>query len=249
MVPDDEAQKEEMRKIQYRSMTGSANYFRLTRPDLAVPTSICSQSNNSWDRKHVYAVKQILRHEHRYKHWGIGFARSRIKDLLAKWIIEVWVDASHASCPVTRRSRTGFFITLNGNLLSYKSKLQPGVPTQSTTEAEYRALSSALNEVIWITMVLKEIGISVKKPIKIREDNKATIKLGCNNMASAHSKHIDLRQHVIRYHNDKGTITLEYVESSKMIADMLTKLLTKPGFQSMRAAVMTDQHVDINDDR
>ena len=109
-------------------------------------------------------------------------------------------------------------------------------------------MSTALNEVIWITMVLKELGISVKKPIRIKEDNQATIKLGTNNMASARSKHIDLRHHVIRYYNDKGTIMLEYIESSKMIADMLTKLLTKPGFQRLRATVMTDQHVDINDD-
>ena len=163
-------------------------------------------------------------------------------------MVEVWVDASHASCPTTRRSRTGFFITLNGNLLAHKSKLQPGVPAQSTTEAEYRALSAALNEVIWITMVLKEIGIKVRTPIRIREDNEATIKLGRNNMASARSKHIDLRHHVIRCHNSKGTIQLEYVESSRMIADMLTKLLTRPGFERLRATVMTDQHVDENDD-
>ena len=138
-----------MSKIPHRSMTGSINYFRLTRPDLAVTSSICSQANNGWGPKHVHAAKQILRHAHRHKHWGVGFARcNEVKDLLTEWILEVWVDVSHASCPSTRRSRTGFFITLNGNLLSYKSKLQPGVSAQSSTEAECRALSSALNEVI-----------------------------------------------------------------------------------------------------
>ena len=230
MVPDDETTKEKMQKVPYRSMTGSVNYFRLTRPDLdlAVASLVLSQANNGWGPSHVHAAKQLLRHAHRNKHWGIGFAKSGIS-LLAKWIIEVWVDASHASCPITRKSRTGFFITLNGNLISYKSKLQPGVPAQSSTEAEYRALSSALNEVIWIVMVLSEIGIEVQKPISINEDNEATIKLGQNNMASARSKHIDLRHHVIRYHNSKGTICLQYVETSKIIADMLTKCLRKPG--------------------
>ena len=97
-------------------------------------------------------------------------------------------------------------------------------------------------------MLLKEIGIRVKKPIRIMEDNEATIKLGRNNMVSARSKHIDLRHHVIRYHNAKGTIQLEYIETSQMIADMLTKILAKPGFQRLRSAVMTDQHVDVNDD-
>ena len=51
------------------------------------------------------------------------------------------------------------------------------------------------------------------------EDNQATIKLGRNKMASARSKHIDTRHHVIRYHNDKGTIELKYIESSDVIQD------------------------------
>ena len=135
-------------------------------------------------------------HAHRTKHWGVGFAKSG-KSIHEPWDVDVWVDAGHASCPNTRRSRSGFFVTLNRNLLSYKSKLQPGVPAQSTTEAEYRALSAALNEVIWIINVLKEIGIKVKTPITIREDNEAAIKLGENNMSSARSKHIEIRHHVV----------------------------------------------------
>ena len=166
MGPDDEDGKETMSKVPYRSMTGSANYFRPTRPDLAVATSINSQANSGWGPKHVHAAKQLLRHAHRYKHWGVGFAKSG-KTLDEPWVIVVWVDASHASCPNTRRSRTGFFITLNVNLFSYKSKLQSGVLSQSTTEAEYRALSDALNEVVWIMMVLKELGIRVQQPISL----------------------------------------------------------------------------------
>ena len=69
-------------------------------------------------------------------------------------------------------------------------------------------------------MVLKEIGIKVKQPIPIREDNEATIKLGQNNMSSVRSKYIDLRHHTIRYYNNKGIIALEYVRTNDMIADI-----------------------------
>ena len=179
---------------------------------------------------------------------GIGFAKTSPGQPKA-WVIIVWVDSAHAVCPKTRRSRTGFFITLNGNLLSYRSKLQPGVPSQSSSEAEYRALSDALNEVIWIVMVLREIGIEVTTPIEFKEDNEAAIKLGQNKMASARSKHIDLRHHVIRYHNEKGTICLSYCPTSKMIADMLTKCLACPSFKRLRSQVMTNVDIDINDDR
>lgn len=216
---------------------------------MAVASSINSQANNCYGPKNVCAVKHELRYAGGTKHWGIGFARSGTK-LHDKWVIEVWVDASHAVCPNTRRSRTGFFITLNGNLIIYKCRLQPGVPSQSTTEeAEYRALADALNEVIWIVMVLKEIGIEVQTPIHFQEDNEATIKLGQNNMASARSKHIALRHHVIRYYNSKGTIQLSYCPTSEMIDDILTKCLARPGFERLRAAVMTDAHVEVNNDR
>ena len=149
----------------------------------------------------VTTIKHELRYDRRSKHWGVGFAKSDTT-LLSYWIIKVWVDAAHAICPDTRRSRTGFFVTLNGNFLSYKCKLHPGVPSQSSTEVEYRALSDSLNEVIWIVMILKDLGIRVQKPIQfLVEDNQAAIKLGENKMSSHRSKHIDLRHHVVRYHN------------------------------------------------
>ena len=51
-------------------------------------------------------------------------------------------------------------------------------------------------------------------------------------MTSTHINHIELLHHVIRYHNAKDTIKLEYVPTSQMIADMLTitKCLPKPSF-------------------
>ena len=110
----------------------------------------------------------------------------------------MWVDSSHPSCPNTRRSHTGFFVTLNGDLLRHKAKLQSGVPTQFSSVTEHRALSDTLNEVIWIVMLLKEIGIEVETPIHFREDNEAAIKLGENKMASHRSNHIDLCHHVVR---------------------------------------------------
>ena len=98
-------------------------------------------------------------------------------------------------------------------------------------------------------MLLREIGLKVATPIEFCEDNQAAIKLGQNKMASARSKHIDLKHHVIRYHNDKGTICLTYCPTSKMIADMLTKCLARPAFERLRSQVMTDATIDVNDDK
>ena len=248
MGPATDLEKKEMEKVPCRAMTGSLNFFRMTRPDMAVATSVNSQVNNCYGKQNVAAAEHELRYAGGSKDWGVGFAKTK-PGRPQVWVIKVWVDSSHVICPKTRRSRTGFFVTLNGNLISYKCKLQPGVPSQSSSEAEYRALSDALNEVIWIVMVLREIGIQVQTPIEFMEDNQATIKLGQNKMASARSKHIELRHHVIRYHNEKGTICLSYVSTNKMITDMLTKCLTRPNFERLRSQVMTDAKIDVNDDR
>ena len=248
MAPANDEAKAAMDKIPYRAMTGSLNYFRMTRPDMSVASSINSQANSCWEQRNVNAAEHELRYAGGSKQWGIGFAKTT-PGRPKYWIIKVWVDSAHAVCPKTRRSRTGFFVTLNGNLLTYRSRLQPGVPSQSSSEAEYRALADALNEVVWIVMVLREIGIKVQTPIEFKEDNEATIKLGQNKMASARSKHIDLRHHVIRYHNDKGTICLSYCSTSTMIADMLSKCLPRPAFERLRSQVMTDAEIEINDDR
>ena len=48
MAPANDKAKAAMDKLPYRVMTGSLNYFRMTRPDMAVATSVNSQVNNCY---------------------------------------------------------------------------------------------------------------------------------------------------------------------------------------------------------
>ena len=243
MCPKTEADKAAALKLPYRSRVGSLNYLRLTKPDMMCCNSILSQFNKEWGQPHYDATTYAWQYANAYKHWGLLFRKSgwKLGDLVR---IAVWVDASFASCPDTRRSRGGFLLFLNGDLVDFLCKLQPGVPAQSTAAAEYRAVTDACNAVIWLRSFLKEIGIRVAEPILFHEDNEACINMSTNYMTTKRSKHIDVRHHVIRYWCKEDVLDFAYVDTHGQLADIMTKCLTRPHFVRHRSNCMSDRHVD-----
>ncbi|GJV12392.1 putative reverse transcriptase domain-containing protein [Tanacetum coccineum] len=75
-------------------------------------------------------------------------------------------DSDRAKYKSIRRSVTGFAIFIGNSLVSWKSKKQI-VVSKSSVEAEYKALASAICEVIWLTNLLQDLNIKVAKPITI----------------------------------------------------------------------------------
>ena len=86
------------------------------------------------------------------------------------WELQMFVDSDYANDRIARRSKTGWLIFLNGNLVSFGSRLQTSV-ARSSTEAEYMALSMAAKELLWVRNILTSVGFKVKVPMKILEEN------------------------------------------------------------------------------
>lgn len=144
------------------------------------------------------------------------------------------VDADWAGDQVTRRSTTGFIFRLAGGPISWKSRLQPTVAL-SSTEAEYRAITKAGQELVWIRNMMMFFGFEDIKPTILQSDNMGAIHLTTKSIFHGRAKHIEIQYHWIREIIKKGDLSIQYCPSQDMIADLLTKPLGKQLFFRLQA--------------
>ncbi|GKE00092.1 hypothetical protein Tco_1388075, partial [Tanacetum coccineum] len=68
--------------------------------------------------------------------------------------IVAFSDSDWAKCLVTRRSVSGYYVFVNGCLVSWKSKKQFTL-SKSLAEAEYRSMTTATYAVMWIVKIMR----------------------------------------------------------------------------------------------
>lgn len=92
-------------------------------------------------------------------------------------------------------------------------------------EAEYAALAEISREIIYIRRLLTHMGFEkfVKDPIRVYCDNQSAIKLSKNAVFHKRSKHVDISFHFVRELVERGEISVKYLRTDLMLADILTK--------------------------
>jgi hypothetical protein len=136
-----------------------------------------------------------------------------------------FVNADHIRNPDNGRLTSGFVLKIGTGAVSWSSKLQTTVAL-STTEAEYVAACYAGREVLWLQNLLSELGFqSDCAPSQLRMDNQSAISVAKNPEHHGQMKHLDLAFYWLRDTVEAGLITVDYILTTQMAADMLTKAL------------------------
>ena len=75
-----------------------------------------------------------------------------------------------------RKSTSGYFTFVGGNLVTWRNKKQT-VVALSSAEAEFRGISKGVCELLWLKILLTEIGYTASDEISLYCDNRAAIQI------------------------------------------------------------------------
>lgn len=215
----------------YRTAVGGLLYLAgVTRPDLSYQASVASRFNSNPGESHVVNVKHALRYLRGTMNLGITFPRGKPVQLVA------YADAGWAADVDTRKSQTGWVIYLAGAPVSWKSTLQ-SCHAMSTAEAELYSLDSASREVVGLRSTLEELGFP-QETTPIFQDNQAAIAIASGLGKRRAIRHVALPYLYVRDLVANKTVSLHYIASAEMVADLLTKATTKAVLEILRSKLL-----------
>lgn len=206
----------------YQQLIGALLYLAVnTRPDISASVTILSQFNKKPMSADWTEAKRIARYLKGTRDYELILGKRGAEPILIGY-----ADADWAENKVDRKSNSGYVFMFMNATISWACRKQTCVAI-SSTEAEYIALGEASQECIWIRRLLEDFLIKKQKTTVMFEDNQSCLKLVNTRKFSNRTKHIDTKFHFVRDLKQKGLIDYKYCPTDRMLADMLTKPLSK----------------------
>ncbi|KAK1612436.1 hypothetical protein QYE76_036109 [Lolium multiflorum] len=210
-------------QLRYSQIIGSLMYLAsATRPDISFAVSKLSRFVSRPGDVHWHALERVLRYLKGTASYGIhytGYPR----------VLEGYSDANWISDADETKATSGYLFTLGGGAVSWKSCKQT-IITRSTMEAELTALDTATVEAEWLRELLMDLPV-VEKPIPaipMNCDNQTVIiKVNSSKDNMKSSRHVKRRLKTVRKMRNSGVIALDYIHTSRNLADPFTKGLSR----------------------
>jgi hypothetical protein len=103
----------------------------------------------------------------------------------------------------------------------------------STVEAEYIVVGHCCAQLLWMRQTLRDYGYKLSK-VPLLCDNESAICIADNPVEHSLTKHIDIRYHFLRDHQQKGDIEIAYVSTHNQLVDIFTEPLFEKTFSKLR---------------
>lgn len=105
--------------------------------------------------------------------------------------------------------------------------------SRSSTEAEYKEVANTTAEIIWIQVLLRELGISQPRPPSLWCDNIGATYLTANPIFHRRMKHVEVDYHFVRERVASQQLEVRIISSKDQVADIMTKPLPGPAFNKI----------------
>ena len=143
--------------------------------------------------------------------------------------VAAYTDADWVGSIDDRRSTSGYFTFVGGNLVTWRSKKQ-NVVARSSAEAEYRGMALGICEVLWLRHILQDLGYLSRQPIQLYCDNKAACDIAHNLVQHDRTKQVEVDRFFIKEKLEAKFIELPKIRSEDQLADVLTKAVSNQLF-------------------
>ena len=115
--------------------------------------------------------------------------------------------------------------------------------SRSSAEAEFRSMALGICKLLWIKIILEDLKVKWKDPMKLYCDNKSAINIAHNPVQYIHTKHVEVNRQFIKENFESGLICTPLVPIGSHLADLHTKGLPRIAFQRLtRKLGMDDIH-------
>jgi hypothetical protein len=183
-------------KRRYQQVVGSLLHLaQCTRSDIALPVAAMAAYSSAPSAHHYAVMLDLVRYVGGTTSRGITYGGNRQS-------LGFWCDANFATCKDTRRSITGWVVTMYGGAESWSSKKQAATAA-SSMDAEYQACGAAAREGMSLRKALGEMALLspdflLGGPVIIWCDNKAALSLCKDRKEGRRVEHIDVIHHFAR---------------------------------------------------
>ncbi|XP_050893318.1 secreted RxLR effector protein 161-like [Lathyrus oleraceus] len=219
----------------YSRLIGRLMYLNTTHPDITYATQQLSQFLHNPTMAHYHAACRVIRYLKNSPDRGILFRRNAELQQLG------FSNSDWAGCIDSRRSISGYYFFLGTSLISWRTKKQDTI-SRSSSETEYRTLSFATCELLWLIVLMKELYIKCAKLPVLYCDSQSAMHIASNQVFHERTKHLEIDCHLVREKLQQGLLGLLPISTHEQLADFLTKGITNFNLQQFYFQAWYDQH-------